>query len=266
MSSTLKSNDDSNILEVKNFSISYNVPYYKAHNLRDVFIAALSSPVDFFLMGSDKVIVLDHINLTLKKGERLGILGNNGCGKTSLCRYISGIFGDHKKIKLNGKVKAIFDTEVAVLPELSGRENLEVLSLLFYPECTKEEREKIIQDTIEFCDLGKYIDVPFKLYSKGMRARLFLSLVSSKPSDLLILDEVFSGADLFFSEKMSKRIKEVIENSKSVIFITHSMDLLTEVCNRAIVLDNKKIVFDGSPDEAIVYYKSNCARTEIQGH
>jgi ABC-type polysaccharide/polyol phosphate transport system ATPase subunit len=253
-------------LTVKNFSISYNVPYYKAHTFRDSFVTAVSSPIDFFFKTDDRVLLLDNINLTIKKGERVGILGNNGSGKTSFCRYLSGIHkGGKGAIQINGVVKGIFDTEVAILPELSGKENLELLTHFFYPELSKEERKVIMNDTEAFCDLGKYIDVPFKLYSKGMKARIFLSLISSKPVDLLILDEVFNGADYFFNEKITDRIKKTILKSGAVIFVSHSNDLIEEVCNRVIVFKDKKIVFDGDPKKGIAYYKEHCDQTRIQG-
>lgn len=254
-----------NILDIKNFTISYEVPHYRAQSFRDLFVETVKSPLDFLLKENDRIIVLDNINLKINKGERVGIIGNNGSGKTSLCRYICGLYGINKKIKLNGNAKGIFDTEVVVLPELSGRENLEILAHFFFPELSKKEREIILAESADFSELGNFLDVPFKLYSKGMKARLFLSLISSRPSDLLILDEVFNGADHFFSEKMTVRIKKVIEESGAVIFISHSHDLILEVCNRVVVFNDKKIVFDGAPAEGISFYHSNCQRSGIIG-
>lgn len=263
---SISESSNNTILEVKNFSISYSVPYYKAHTFRDSFVAAMSSPIDFIFKLDDQVLLLDNISLKINKGERVGILGNNGSGKTSFCRYLSGIHkGGAGAIKINGVVKGIFDTEVAILPELSGRENLELLTHFFYPELDKKERKVIMEDTEAFCDLGKYIDVPFKLYSKGMKARIFLSLISSKPVDLLILDEVFNGADYFFNEKITERIKDTIHKSGAVVFVSHSNELIKDVCNRVIVFKNKKIVFDGDPTEGIAFYKENCDQTQIQG-
>ena len=96
-----------------------------------------------------------------------------------------------------------------------------------------------------------------------MRARLFLSLISSRPSDLLVLDEVFNGADHFFSEKITARIKKLIHESGAVIFVSHSHDLIAEVCNRVAVFDQKKIIFDGEPKEGINFYREHCERTHL---
>lgn len=254
------------VLDVTNFTISYSMPYYRSQSFRDLFINAVKSPIDFLLKEKERMLVLDNISLKIHKGEIVGIIGNNGCGKTSLCRYICGIYGHVDNIKINGYAKGIFDTEVIVLPELSGRENLQVLTHFFFPELSKAERIIVSKNASEFSELGKFLDVPFKLYSKGMRARLFLSLISSRPTDLLILDEVFNGADHFFSEKMATRIKKVINESGAVIFISHSHDLILEICNRVLVFDNKKIIFDGNPAEGVDYYHSNCRSSGVQGN
>ena len=255
--------DSQVILDVKNFSIAYKTPYYRSDTFRDYFVNIMRSPLKYITSKSEQVIVLDNISLQIRKGERVGIVGNNGSGKTSLCRFICGLYGPVRNIKVNGQVRGIFDTEVVVLPELSGRENLQILTHFFFPDVDKKEREKIMAEAEEFSELGKYMDVPFKLYSKGMRARLFLSLISSKPSDLLVLDEVFNGADHFFSEKITHRIKQLILQSGAVIFVSHSHELISEVCNRVIVFDNKKIIFDGTPEEGVQYYRSHCERTKI---
>lgn len=260
MTSTLTSSPDV-ILSVKNFSASYRVPYYQSRSFRDIFVAAVTSPLEFVLNSDDRVLLLDNISLTIRKGERLGILGNNGSGKTSFCRYISGIHRPKHayNIQINGIVKGIFDTEAAIFAELSGRENLELLTHFFYPELDYLERQKIILDTEAFCELGKFLDVPFKLYSKGMKARLFLSLISSRPTDLLILDEVYNGADYFFNEKITKRIKKMIESSGAIIFVSHSNELIEEICNRVIVFKDKGIAFDGDTSQGIAFYKNHCS-------
>ncbi len=98
-----------------------------------------------------------------------------------------------------------------------------------------------------------------------MKARLFLSLISSRPVDLLVLDEVFNGADHFFNEKITERIKNTIRKSGAVLFVSHSMDLISDVCNRVIVFKNKKIVFDGPILEGIAFYQEHCNETHIQG-
>src|SRR5690606_3638154 len=194
-------------------------------------------------------------NLTVNRGERIGVLGINGAGKTSLCRCIVGMITPNSgMISLNGRVRGIFDTSVGVIPELTGRENAALVGSLLFPELSKRQLSEIVEDAIEFSELGEFANVPFSKYSKGMQTRLSLSLVSSISTDLLVLDEVYDGADLYFQQKISKRISKVIKDSGAVIFVSHSLDQIKAVCNRLILLENSKITFDGKVEDGIQLY------------
>jgi ABC-type polysaccharide/polyol phosphate transport system ATPase subunit len=243
------------ILEVKNLSITYKTSLFHGRGLRDSFVEFFTSPLKFLMRRPQNLELIRNISFSLDPGERLALIGVNGSGKTSLCRAIAGMHGEQKAVNINGEIRAIFDTNVAIQPELSGLENAKILVNLLYSHYSKAEREEIITESLEFSELGQFQFSAFKYYSKGMKARLFLSIISSKPCDLLILDEVFNGADEFFNEKVTKRVKSIIADSKSVIFISHSSELVKEVCNRAIVLSNSKIAFDGTPNEALAFYK-----------
>ncbi len=242
------------VLKISNLNISYKTSLFHGRGLRDAFVEMFTSPLKFLMRKPHTLNLLKDINLELHKGDRLGIVGVNGCGKTSLCRAIAGMHGMQRSIQVNGEIRAIFDTSVAVQPELSGEENAEILINLMYSELSKEERKMIKEESLEFSELGEFRYSAFKYYSKGMMARLFLSVVSARPCDLLILDEVFNGADAFFNEKITKRVKDMIEKSSSVIFISHSADLVKEVCNRVIVIENSTIAFDGEVNHGLEYY------------
>ncbi|MCO4755744.1 MAG: ABC transporter ATP-binding protein, partial [Bacteriovoracaceae bacterium] len=242
------------ILKVSDLDITYRLAYAGMDSLRDIFIKAINNPVKLLFKEKNQLELLKGLNFELKKGERLGLLGVNGTGKTSLCRTIAGMHGKNPNIQLNGVVRAIFETSVVVQPELSGIENAWILTNLIYDTHTREQREAIVKDAVEFSELNEFIYTPFKHYSKGMKARLFLSIISARPCDLLIMDEVFSGADTFFNEKISKRVEEMIKDSGAVIFISHHNELIEKVCNRVIVLNDKNIAFDGSPSEGLQFY------------
>lgn len=242
------------ILEIKDLTISYNFSQFRSVELRDFFIEFISSPIKFLFQRQQKVDVLKNFNLEVKRGEIVGILGINGAGKTTLCRTVSGMYGNRKEISINGTLRAIFDTASVVQPELSGRENAWIVTNILYSHLKKEERKQIVEDSLEFTELEQYVDAPFKHYSKGMKVRLFLSIVSAKPCELLILDEVFNGADKYFNDKISSRIKGVIENSGAVLFISHSEEIIREVCNRIIVIGRQKLLFDGGVEEGIEFY------------
>jgi ABC-type polysaccharide/polyol phosphate transport system ATPase subunit len=184
----------------------------------------------------------------------VGLLGVNGTGKTSLCRCIAGIYAPTSgKIAMNGRLRAIFDTAVGIQPELTGMENARLLAELIYPE-SDYDRERLVQEATEFSELGKFLDVPYRLYSNGMQARLCLSLISSQPCDLLILDEVFDGADAFFREKIAARILKMISRSGAVLFVSHGADQIQRVCNRLIVIRDGSIAHDGDVEEGLALY------------
>src|SRR5262249_47947023 len=158
---------------------------------------------------------------------------------------IAGIYHPQGgKIQRKGQVRAVFETNAGLFPDLSGRENIRVLIRFLYPNFSAEYSD-IEEDIVQFSGLGAHIDSPYRVYSNGMQARLGLALVTSRPSDVIILDEVFDGADRFFREKMRERLTSFLNKSKSVIFISHAMDQVKEICNRAIVLEDGHIQFDG---------------------
>jgi ABC-type polysaccharide/polyol phosphate transport system ATPase subunit len=150
------------------------------------------------------------------------------------------------------EVRAIFDTGTGIMPELTGRENAYLLARLFFPDV--RDLKPLVEEAIEFSELGHFIDIPFRQYSKGMQSRIMLSLISSKPTDILILDEVFDGADVFFQKKLSTRMKSFIENAGATIFVSHSSDQIRQVCNTLMVLKNGKISFLGNVEEGLNHY------------
>lgn len=253
MNSTSKSNEV--ILKVENLSLTYNIDQFKLSSVRDFFIQIIQSPVRFLFKRPIKLQVLNDISFEIKTGEIVGLIGVNGAGKTSLCRLITGMYGDKKEIQLKGILRAIFDTGTVIHSELSGEENAWIMTNIIYNHLPKDQRSQIVDEALHFAGLDEFIHAPFKTYSKGMKTRLFLSIISAKPCDLLILDEVFNGADAFFNEKITKRILKVIKESGSVIFISHEEELVKQICNRVILLGEKKILFDGEPDLAFETYK-----------
>lgn len=245
------------ILDVKNLGISFRVDVHSANHLRDEFVSFFRSPIRYLREPPKSLVVLDDLNLQVKRGEKVGILGLNGAGKTTLCRAIAGMYqGNTGHITVNGKVRSVFDTTVGVIPELTGRENGELLCDLIYPQLNKAERAEVLKDALEFSELGDFLDVAFFKYSKGMQVRLCLSLISARPCDLLILDEVFDGADAFFQKKISKRILGLIEESGAVLFVSHAPDQIRLACNRVAILADRKIIYDGPVEEGIRHYYS----------
>jgi ABC-type polysaccharide/polyol phosphate transport system ATPase subunit len=233
--------------------LSFKADLYRSLSVRDSITRLVKDPFASLKGNSREVVVADDLSFEIKRGDRIGILGVNGAGKTSLCRCLSGMYRPNSgRVQVFGAKRAVFDTAIGVQPELTGRENAELLcKLMFYGD---PDKKAIVEDAISFSGLGEFIDVPFRIYSKGMQMRLILSLVSAKPCDFLILDEVFDGADHFFTEKVVPRVLKMIEASGSVLFVSHSMEQLKKVCNRLWVYDKGKITFDGSVEKGIEFY------------
>ncbi len=243
------------LVEVKNLKLHFPLRVHRSSSFRDVFVQAVRHPVQTFTKVPQLLEILTDVNLTISKGDRIALIGVNGTGKTTLCRAIAGFYKPTGGTILQaGKIRAIFDTIVGIYPELTGRENANVLAEFLYPEM-QNSVEKINQ-ALEFSELGSFLDTPFKHYSNGMQARLCLSILTIEPTDLLILDEVFEGADQFFREKISERVVQLIENSGAVLFVSHNEDQLSRVCTRAVWLHHGKVEFDGDIQEGLRRYRS----------
>ncbi len=198
--------------------------------------------------------VLDNVSVEINQGDRLGIIGNNGAGKSTMLKLISRIYEPTKgKININGKVVPLIELGAGFNPELTGRENIYLNgAILGY---TKERMASLEQNIIDFSQLGEFIDVPIKYYSTGMYARLAFTVATEIDPEILIIDEIFAGGDINFVDRAVNRINNLIDSAKIVIMVSHSMDLIKEMCNRCFVINDHNIVFDGKPDEAIRFYQ-----------
>lgn len=242
------------ILKITDFTLSYEPKYFRARTVRDLFVAVVTSPLRFF-KSPERQIVLQDVNLTIHKGQVVGVLGANGVGKTSLCRYLSGIIKNNQ-VQINGEARAIFEHSLSIYPDLTGRENAIVLIELLYSGLSKEEKNSILEEAVIFSELTESIDLPFKNYSRGMKARLCSSLLTAKPVDLLIIDEAFDGMDQFYLEKMKPRLKSLIHSCGATIMVSHKLEEIKNYCDQAIVLHDKKIAFHGPVNDAISFYNS----------
>lgn len=253
MNSTLKCDT---VVSIKNLGLLYEVDHYYNRSIKDGLIELCKSPLKKLTEKKKYHQVLKDINLEVRLGERVGILGVNGAGKTSLCRCINGMISPTTgQVSVFGKVRSILDTSVGIIPDLTGRENAEILSALLYPELNDRQRGELVLEALEFSELGEFENAPFSKYSKGMQTRLALSIVSAKGYDLLILDEVYDGADLFFQEKVSKRVIKMIQESGAVLFVSHSMEQIRAVCNRLVIIDRSQLIYDGEIEKGLAIYQ-----------
>ncbi len=196
---------------------------------------------------------IDNISFEVRVGECVGIVGRNGCGKTTLLKLISGILEpDGGRIEVEGNILPLITLDTGIEEECSGRENL-FLKGIIYGLSRREVQEKM-PEMIAFSGLKDFIDVPVKMYSNGMKVRLAFAISMQIPHDILLLDEIAAVGDKDFQTKSIAKLKELQLQGKTFIMVSHHMGELIERCNRIIFLDEGKIIADGSPRETVRIY------------
>ncbi len=199
-----------------------------------------------------KFYATNDISLELKKGEVLGIIGRNGSGKSTLLKLITGVLRPDKgSIKINGKISALLELGSGFNPEFTGYNNI-----FFYGTIlgfTKKDMEEKFDDIVAFADIGDFLYQPIKTYSSGMKARLGFAVAVHIDPEILILDEVLAVGDFVFRQKCLSKINE-IRKTTSIIFVSHSMNDIRTFCDKAAVLKNGSIVYQGIPKNAISFY------------
>lgn len=204
---------------------------------------------------------LNNISLTIKEGERVGLLGHNGAGKSTFLKMLAGLYPISSGERLvQGKIRSLFDLSLGFEPDATGRENILYRGLLL--GMTPKQVVDIKSSVIDFAGLGDFIDYPVKTYSAGMQVRLAFAISTVTKGDILLLDEVISAGDTNFMVKARDRMLELIESSQILVFASHDFSSLKAICNRGVVLQKGSVVFDGPIEGAIDYYK-NCSSISI---
>jgi lipopolysaccharide transport system ATP-binding protein len=235
-------------VKLRSVSKSYSIGNSAASEL----ISAMSEAGEKHTERESKLAV-DNVTLSLREGDRLGIVGRNGAGKSTLLHMIASIADPTSgEIQIEGKVTSIMTLGLGLREELSGRENIYVDGGIHGK--TREDIDKLIDRVIEFSELGKFMEYPVRTYSTGMKARLAFSMIAHVDPEILIIDEALSVGDAAFSVKATKRIREICEKGKIVILVSHGMQAIRDICNRCIYLKDGKIVMDGSPTEVTNAY------------
>lgn len=192
-------------------------------------------------------------NMEVKRGEVVGIIGPNGAGKTTLLKMIAGLLPvDKGSISVKGKITALLALGVGVHPEFSGRENIYFGGLLL--GMTREEVNRKMEGIIEFAELGEFINQPFRTYSSGMKARLLFAISMSIDPDILIVDEALATGDSYFLSKSRKKILELCKSGATILFVSHNLAQIQELCGRAYFMAKGAFLGEGSPNEMIAEY------------
>lgn len=245
------------IIEIKNISKKYQIGAAKEKylTLRDGLARFFKKPWAIFQSkkGND-FWALDGINITINKGEAVGIIGSNGAGKSTILKILSRITPPTDGlIKIEGRVSSLLEVGTGFNSELSGRENIYLNGAIL--GMGKKEIEEKMENIIQFAGVEKFIDTPIKYYSSGMSVRLAFSVAAHLEPDILIVDEVLAVGDADFQKKCLGKMDEVVKKSgRTILFVSHNMDAIKTLCSRVIFLKNGKVAGDGNPEEIIGQY------------
>lgn len=201
-------------------------------------------------------VVLDDVSFNIYPGEFVGIMGRNGVGKSTILKIISGIYAPNSgEVITRGKIAPVLELGAGFSDELSGYENifLNAAILGFGEKKTKES----LQSIIDFSELGDHIYAPVRNYSSGMLVRLAFSIACHLDAPILLFDEVLAVGDLGFQNKCLVKIEELYKQGRSIVLVTHSPDQIKRFCQRCILIENKKVVFDGDADQGADKYIHN---------
>lgn len=206
----------------------------------------------------DKLTALDNISFSVKKGEKIGFIGKNGAGKSTLLKLISGITSPTAgSIRIRGRVAGMLEVGTGFHPELTGKENIYLNGAIL--GMSKREITRKLDKIIDFSECREFIDTPVKRYSSGMLVRLAFAVAAFLDNDILILDEVLTVGDKSFWQKSMDKLRDIaVREGRTILCVSHNMDTIRSLCNRTIVLDGGKILFDGDTVEGIERYTALC--------
>ena len=215
--------------------------------------------------GGDYIWALRDINLDVKQGEILGIIGKNGAGKSTLLKLLSRVTGPTTgQIKVNGRIASLLEVGTGFHPELTGRENIFLNGAIL--GMTKNDIRRKLDEIVDFAGVAKYLETPVKRYSSGMYVRLAFAVAAHLEPDILVVDEVLAVGDAEFQKKAIGKMKDVSKGGgRTVLFVSHNMGSIQKLCKKAVVLSQGKIVFFGQVDEAIDLYLSGNDTENVRG-
>lgn len=199
---------------------------------------------------SDTFMALNGIDLTVHAGETVGLIGFNGSGKSTLLKHISGVlFPDRGRVLVRGKVAGLIEVGAGFHPDLTGRDNVYLNGAIL--GMTKEQIDAKFDDIVAFSEIEKFIDTEVKYYSSGMFLRLAFAVAVHTEPDIFLVDEILSVGDEPFQRKCLDRIRQLQEQGRTMVIVSHELEMLERLCTRIVVLRQGTVVFDGDPEEAV---------------
>ncbi|MDD6619810.1 MAG: ABC transporter ATP-binding protein [Eubacteriales bacterium] len=246
--------DNDVAISVNNVTMSFVLNKEKVDNLKEYVIKLLTRKLQY-----NKFDALKNISFEVKKGEHLAIMGLNGAGKSTLLKTIVGVYKPTEgTVKKRGVIAPLLELGAGFDGNYSGKENI-----FLYGAILGYDREYIkskYDEIIEFSELGDFIDVPVKNYSSGMKARLGFSIATAVEPDILILDEVLSVGDAGFKKKSLAKIQSMFDKGVTVLFVSHSIDQVKAICDKAILLEHGQIIAQGDVADVTKVYEEKVGK------
>ena len=239
-----------NAIEVRNMSKSFKAVYDKPYTLKERLVFWKTTKREYHQ-------ILKNINLDIKKGETVALIGVNGSGKSTLLKLMTKIIYPTKgKIITHGKLTSLLELGAGFHQDFTGRENIYFNASIF--GLTKKEIDARVQQIIDFSELGDFIDTPVRTYSSGMYMRLAFSVAINVDAEILLIDEILAVGDQHFQDKCFEKLHELKDSDKTIVIVSHSLESVKNLCNRAIWINKGEIQMDGPTDKVIDEYLKVC--------
>ncbi|MBO7219310.1 MAG: ABC transporter ATP-binding protein [Clostridia bacterium] len=240
------------LIELNNVSLKFNLPNEKIDNIKEYIIKFLKGKLKY-----NEFWVLNDINLKVKRGESLALIGRNGCGKSTLLKLIAGIFEPTKgTVQVNGSIAPLINLGAGFDMEATAEENIYLNgAILGY---SKKDMKEKYNRIVEFSELRNFMQTPLKNFSSGMLARLGFSIAVDVKPDLLIVDEILAVGDTNFQKKCYDRIRELLAEGTTMIFVSHNIKTVQELCQNALWIKNNRTHMFGSSKDVCMAYKKEC--------
>lgn len=228
-----------NAIEVRNVKKTFRLYKDKGHSLKEKILFEERNRYELRT-------VLKGISFDIKKGEAVGLIGHNGCGKSTTLKLLTKImYPDSGTVEIKGRVSSLLELGAGFHPDMSGRDNIYINASIF--GLTRKEIEARIDEIIEFSELGHYIDSPVRTYSSGMYMRLAFSVAINVNAEVILIDEILSVGDLNFQSKCLKKLQQIKRQGTTIVIVSHSMEQIESICDRSIWLNDGQIVEDNVP-------------------
>ncbi len=242
------------IVELENVSKTFRIYRERRDTLKELLL--------FRRRRFDELMAVNDVSFTVQAGQTLGIIGQNGSGKSTLLKLLSGIYiPTSGSVKIGGKVSALLELGAGFHPDLTGRDNVYLNGAILC--LTRKQIDAVFDDIVAFSELEEFIDQPVKNYSSGMYTRLGFAVAINVDPDILLVDEVLAVGDQHFQSKCYEKISEMQYQGKTIIFVSHDLDAVRKVCDRAIYMENGVILEDGMAATVIGAYRSSIADKDL---